>query len=177
MALGTATPEKTAWGDLHAYIGTPGTGEILATSFDDLGVIDGDGITLETADGTVYSLKDVNGNLIDELSLEPELTVKVPILKPSETVRGKFWDVEETGTGASRTLDVKSLINNDKKSFKFDNPKAIGSESFLVPTAKIKMSLQYSAQKGFFGTATFKIVKGASGVLFSFGIVPTPTEG
>lgn len=174
--LSKETP-KTSWGDVHAELGTPTDGA-MATNMEDLGSIDADALTIETADGTVYQLKDINGKLLDELRLEPELTVKFTLLKPSEDTRGKFWDVEEIGTGDARKLRVRSLINNDIKSFSFLNPKAIGSETFEAPSCKISMKPGFAANKGFTAECTAKLIYNEKlEALFDFGVVPAPAEG
>lgn len=168
--LKTTTPESS-WGDVHASIGKPEANGAMSKSLSDLGSIDTDALTIETADGTVYQLKDINGKLIDELKLEPELTVKFTLLKPSEATRGKFWDVEVAGEGAARKLRVKSLITNEKFSFMFSNPKAIGSETFEAPYCSMSMKQGFTAQKGFTAECTAKLLTGGAGYLFDFGIV------
>lgn len=175
--LSTAIPE-TSWGDVHAELGVPGANGAMSANLEDLGSIDTDALTIETADGTVYQLKDINGKLIDELKQEPELTVNFTLLKPSEATRGKFWDTEVIGTGAARKQRIKSLITTKKYSFKFSNPKMIGSETFEAPYCSMSMKPGYSSQKGFTAVCSAKLLVGAAGYLFDFGIVaePAPAE-
>ena len=174
MALSETPNSKTAWGDIHLSLGPTGVGDAMSSTLADLGIIDADNLTITTAAGEVYTLKDINGKIYDQLRLEPEIEVGVSILKPSEATRGKFWKLEEEGTGDARKLHVKSLVTNDDYSIVLSNPKAVGSETFEAPKCKINMDLTYSKDKGFGGTCSFKIVMGATGDLFSFGVVPTP---
>lgn len=174
MAL-TTTTAATAWGDTHIYLGTPGANGAMASSLDDLGIIDEDGLSLETADGNAIQLKDINGKLIDELTQEPELTVNFTLLKPSEETRGKFWDMEENGTGATRKVQVKSLVTLQKYSLKFANPKQVGSETFEAPYCSVTMKPNWSASKGFYAECSAKLINGDAGYLFSFGEVAAAT--
>lgn len=171
MAL-TNTNAATAWGDTHIYMGTPEANGGMAKTLEDLGIIDEDGMTMETADGTALQLKDINGKLIDELTQEPELTLNFTLLKPSEETRGKFWDMEESGTGDQRKVNVKSLITLQKYSVKFANPKMVGSETFEAPYCSVTMKPNWSASKGFYAECSAKILNGDAGYLFGFGIVP-----
>lgn len=175
MALNSTIP-NTAWGSVHAYVGVPETGDTMATTLDDLGAIDQDALVIETAEGTKYQLKDINGKLLDELQLEPELTINFTLIKPSEEIRGKFWDVAEQGTGDTRKLRVTSLMKNAKHSFKFANVDAVGSETFEAPYVSISMQATYQANQGYKYQCKATLLKGQAGYLFDIGLVPEPTS-
>lgn len=164
----------TAWGSVHAFLGAQGANGAMGTNLEDLGAIDTDALTLETADGTVYQLKDINGKLVDELQLEPEITVKFTLLKPSDAVKAKFWDIEQSGEGNDVKIRVKSHVMNARYSFKFANLKAIGSETFEAPSVKVSMKPGFSAQKGFTAECSAKIMEGGAGFLYQFGTVVAP---
>ena len=174
MALKSTIP-NTAWGSVHAYVGTPETGDIMATELDDLGAIDQDALVIETVEGTKYQLKDINGKLLDELQLEPELTINFTLIKPNEEIRAKFWDVAEEGTGDTRKLRVKSLVKNAKHSFKFANVDAVGSETFEAPYTSISMQVTYEANQGYKYQCKATLLKGQADYLFDIGLVPEPT--
>lgn len=168
VTLGTTSP-ATAWGDTHIFMGiTPESGE-MASSLDDLGSIDEDGLSLETADGTTYTLKDINGKTLDELSLEPELTINFTLVGPSESARGKFWDVEKDET--SGMLKVKSLISTKHYSVKFGNPKVTGSETLEAPYCKVAMKPLWGASKGWTAECSAKILQGKAAYMFGFGTI------
>lgn len=166
--------DPTAWGSVHAFLAAATADGAMPTTMGDLGAIDTDALSLEVSDGTVYQLKDINGKILDELKLEPEITVKFTLLKPSEETRGKFWDTEVIGVGAERKFRIKSLISNEKKAFKFANINAIGSETFEVPFCAVDMKPGYSAQKGYTAECSVKLLNGVAGYLFDFGTVPAP---
>ena len=170
MSLKSETA-NTAWGDVHLYLGIPAAGQTMSTSLDDLGSIDDDGLSIETSDGTQYQLKDINGAILDELKLEPELTVNFTLVKPSEAVRAKFWDVEEGGEGNSRIIKVKSMVASNNYSLKFSNPRMVGSETFEAPYCSVNMKPIYSASKGFTAECSAKVIKGQAGYFFAFGTV------
>ncbi len=172
MSLSTDTP-KTVWQGIHAYVGTMGSGDTMASSWDDLGIIDENALSITTQDGTQYNLLDINGELVDYLENEPVLTVNFTLLKPTEATRGKFWTVEESGSGDNRKLTVKSLLPSSHMSFKFGST-IVGAETFEAAKAFIKMNPGWEKAKGFNMPCTAKLVKGATGVLFQFGKTPTP---
>ena len=168
MALNTATPE-TSWGEVHLYIGTPGAGDILATDFEDLGIIDEEGIAIETEDGETYELKDINGKLIDKLTTEPTLSITATLVKPSEATRGKFWKMKEEGEGDNRKVWVDSMISSKKYSVKLAIPDRPDTETFEVPLCAVSMKPEWTKEKGFTAPVTFDVIEGATGKLFAFG--------
>ena len=170
MALSKETPQ-TMWGEVHLFIGTPGDGDTLATSFEDLGLIDDEGISIETEDGESYELKDINGKLVDKLTKEPTLRITATLLKPTEETRGKFWQMEEEGTGESRKVWVKSMIASKKYSIKLAVPNRPGTETFEVPLCTVAMKPTWSKEKGFTAPVTFDVITGETGKPFCFGVV------
>lgn len=170
MALENKTPE-TAWGSVHAYLGTVGSNGTMGNILDDLGAIDENALTIETQDGQKYELTDINGDLLDELMKQPKLIINFTLLKPSEVTRSKFWDIEEVGSGDTRKARVNSLVKNSKYSFKFANIEAIGSETFEAPVVKVYMKPIYEAAKGWKAECSVTLIKGEAGYLFDFGVV------
>ncbi len=168
MALSTDTP-KTTWQDIHVYVGAMGANEAMGDSLDDLGHIDENALSITTQDGTVYRLVDINGELLDYLENEPELTINFTLLKPSEATRGKFWTTEESGTGNTRKLQVKSLLPSSHMSIKFGSASINGAETFEAPKAFIKMAPAFEKAKGFSTPCTAKLIKGQAAFLFQFG--------
>ena len=176
MPLSTDTP-KTVWQDIHVYVGAMGASDAMASSWDDLGIIDENALSITTQDGTQYNLLDINGDLVDYLENEPVLTINFTLLKPSEATRGKFWTVEETGTGATRKLQVKSLLPNSHMSIKFGSASIADAETFEAAKAYIKMNPAWEKAKGFNNPCTAKLIKGATGVLFQFGKTTVSNNG
>ena len=174
MALDTNTP-ITAWGSVHAFLGAVGSGDTMGAVLDDLGYIDENALSIETQEGTTYELKDINGQVIDELKQSPKLTVNFTLIKPSEAIRNKFWNLEEIGTGDARKINVKSLVTNTKYSFKFANVDLVGSETFEAPLCSVNMVLRYDPTKGWLADCSITILKGQTEVLFSYGLVTSST--
>jgi len=170
MSLSTDVP-KTVWQNIHIFVGTMGANDAMASSWDDLGSIDANALTITTQDGTVYRLVDINGKLLDILRDEPQLTINFTLLKPTEATRGKFWTVEESGSGNTRKLQVKSLLPTSHMSVKFAST-IVGSETFEAAKAFVSMKPGWEKAKGFNNPCTAELVMGQTGVLFQFGVVP-----
>lgn len=173
------TPVTAIATTTHVYLGEIGAGETLSPLFEDLGIIDADSLTITTADGTVIEIKDINGELIEQVKLQPTLTVGFTLLNPSEKTRGKFWELREVGEGDARKVQVVSLVQNKRMSLKFANIDNIGSETFEAPKCSISMSLAYAANKGYTGTCTAVLLKpqrtgNLKPEIFQFGVVPVP---
>ncbi len=172
MALST-TSKPTAWGSIHAFIGTTGTNDAMAATLYDLGSIKDDDFSIETEEGEVYELKDINGKLLDTLTQEPRLTINCSLIKMSETTMGKFWTVTEDGEGDARKLKVTSMVQNGYMSFQFKNINAVGSETFEAAKCKVSMEPKYEKDKGFSGDLKIEILwpDRAGAELFQFGVV------
>lgn len=179
MALSTDIP-KTSWASsLHAFLlEQPNGGAMPSVTYEanatgDLGLIDEDGFSIETADGEEIQLKDINGALIDSLKKEPEMTININLLKPSFATRGKFWEYEETGS----SIRIKSLINADHYAFAIGNVNVPGSETFEAPNVAVSAKPTYSASKGWIVELQLKVLKGGTNTdyLFDFGLVPSDT--
>ena len=175
MALGT-TRATTAWGSTHAFVGATGTGDTIATQWDDLGVISEDGISFELEEGDTVTLRDINGDTIDELRRQPTMRLNVKLNQPSEEIRSKFWSMTEDGTGADRRLKVSNLITSDYFSFKIENVEAVGSETFEAPKCRVSMSMEWAPDEGYTATLNVTVLRAgktstSDGVLFQFGTV------
>lgn len=175
MALATERA-TTAWGSTHVYAGAMGTGETMGTTLDDLGIIAEDGISFELEEGDTITLKDINGDTIDELRKQPTLRLTVKLNQPSEAIRNKFWSMTEEGEGNTRKVVVSNLINNDNFSFKMANVDSIGSETFEAPKCKISMDVSWAPDEGYTSTITVTILRAgktstSEGKLFQFGKV------
>lgn len=175
MAELSNTMAATAWGSVHAYLAPTGVDGALplVSAWEDLGAIDEDALSIETTEGTVYQLKDINGKLLDELTQEPEITVNFTLLKPADSTKGKFWEVVEK----DGKLWVKSMVKPDAQAFMFANPAAIGSQTFEAPVAKVNMQPGYAAAKGFNNPCKAKILNTGKDGWFAFGTVSAPTGG
>lgn len=177
MAELSTKQDSTAWGDVHVYVSEPGADGAMGTDWVDLGSIDENALSIATTEGTVYTLKDINGKVLDKLRLEPEIAVNFTLLKPSDMTVSKFWDVSETGTGEDRKLWVKSMVQTANKSFKFSNPKAIGSRTFEAPVASLNMTPGYDAAKGWTAACTAEILNTGKEGWFGFGVVKAAVQG
>lgn len=179
MAINENAPVTAIAESIHVYLGEMGAGETLSSTFEDLGIVDVDSLTITTADGTVIELKDINGELIDRIKQQPTITVGFTLLKPSEKTRGKFWEIREAGTGDTRKVQVVSLVQNKPMSLKFANIENVGSETFEAPKCSVSMNLAYAANKGYTGACSVILMKPQRATaekpeLFQFGVVPTP---
>lgn len=163
--------DATAWGDVHVYLAEPGADGAMGSVWEDLGSIDENALSIETTEGTVYTLKDINGKVLDKLSLEPEIAVNFTILKPTDLVMSKYWQVAESGSGDAKKLWVKSMVQTKNMSFKFANPKAVGSRTFEAPSASINMMPSYDPAKGWTGVSKAEILNTSAEGWFAFGVV------
>ena len=176
----TANTANPDWAkSIKVFLGSTGKGDTMATEMGDLGAIDTDALTIETADGTVLELKDINGKLLSRLQQEPTVTINFTLLSPSETTRDRFWTIKEEGEGEARKLKVVSLIQNEPMSLRFANVDAIGSETFEAPKCSVSMNMVYAANKGYTGVCKAILMwpqrtEGVKSELFQFGVVPTP---
>ena len=172
----TANPDWAK--SIKVFLGLTGANDTMAAEMGDLGAIDTDALTIETADGTVLELKDINGKLLSRLQQEPTVTISFTLLSPSEETRGKFWDVEKIGEGEASKLKVLSLIKNTPMSLRFANVDTPGSETFEAPKCSVSMNMVYAANKGYTGVCKAILMwpqrDGVKSELFQFGKVPTP---
>lgn len=175
MALSN-TPDPTAWGDVHVYLSDPSTDGAMGSTWMDLGSIDDNALSIATTEGTVYTLKDINGKVLDKLRLEPEIAVNFTLLKPTEATMAKFWQTEEAGTGEAKKLWVKSMVQTANKSFMFANPKAVGSRTFEAPVASLSMTPAYEAAKGWTAVCVAEILNTGKEGWFGFGVAKAVAE-
>ena len=162
MALST-TKDKTAWSDVHLFMGTPTADGTMPTDMTSLGTLDDQDLAITLTDGTVYQLKDINQKLMDELEFEPELEVTATLQNPTMETLSKFWGIEEDGD-SPEDVWVKGTITVEQVAIMFSNPKAIGSRAFAAPYAKASLKPGYSREKGWVNPISFKILNtGAKG--------------
>ncbi|MBO6117377.1 MAG: hypothetical protein J6P44_02415 [Bacteroidales bacterium] len=133
-ALGT-TIKNTAWGSLHLSIGATGTNDAMATTFDDLGLIAENGFSFANEAGEEKTLRDINGDLVDFLKRAGTIKINCTLLKPSESTRGKFWEMSKDST--SGEVSVKDTIKNTFFSIKIENKEATGSEGLKAAKCRI----------------------------------------
>ena len=167
---------------IKVLLGPTGDKDTMAEDKDmgDLGAIDTDALTIETADGTVLELKDINGKLLARLQQEPTVTINFTLLSPSEATRDRFWTIKEEGTESARKLKVVSLVQNTPMSLRFANVDTPGSETFETPKCSVSINMVYAANKGYTGTCKAVLMwpkrdEGIKSELFQFGVVPTPS--
>lgn len=162
----------TAWGNVKGYVGTPGAGDAMATTLESIGVIQEGTLEVTNEAGDVLQLFEEGHILKDQLQLEGTLNVNFTLIGIPDSARKKFWDVEETGTGNAKKVSVKSLISNSKWSFKFAAEQVPGSETFEAPLCAVSMTPAYASTQGWTADVSMTILKGDTGKLFDFGIVP-----
>ncbi len=144
----------------------------MATIFKSMGNILEESLSIEKEDGTVLQLFEEGHILIDELHQEPTLKINATIIGIPEDIRQAFWNVETSGTGDARKVSVKSLLNSNKYSVKFAAEGVPGSETFEAPYCSVNMGPAYTSAQGWTATVVITILKGKSGRLFDFGVVP-----
>lgn len=171
----TSTLDKTAWGSLKVEVADQVLSG-LPTVYSDLGYLDINSFNYENSEGERFELMDENRQLIDALRMEGNITINFDLIKPTETVRSKFWDMEETGSDETRQVKVKSFVNNTTFVLKLSNPKAVGSAMHIYPAVKINMSPFYEVGQGWKAKVEVSILKDANGVLFHEMLVPAPAN-
>jgi hypothetical protein len=158
---------KTAWGEQVVSIGTPGTGDIMATTLADIGLIKEESISFEKADGTKLELFSTGHNLVDSLRTEPIITLKMTLIGITDSARQMFW---KTTTALGRTT-VKSLVNSTKYSVKLAS-KVVGADTLEAPYCEVSMGPLFAEKEGFTAEVAFTFLRGATGDLFYMDVVP-----
>jgi len=155
-------PEEALADD--AFIFTEESSKLKANTYD-LGIIDEDAFDISTEDGDKLELKDINGEVIDRLQKEGTIEVDFTLLKPSESTRGKFWDIVSAGTdGTADHLKVKSLLTAKHYALAFGNvgEDAEGTEAVVFPYCSITASPAYAADKGWTAECKATVLKGGA---------------
>lgn len=107
----------TAWNGIEFQVGTPGANNAMATSFASIGRIKE--MSLETEEGDKKEWKDINGDIVDELTQEGKLIWNVTVKNLNKSNLEKFWDIEEDGP--TSTLKIKKMSTSKKYSVKIIN--------------------------------------------------------
>jgi hypothetical protein len=125
-------------------------------------------------DGAELQLFEEGHILRDSLEQEPVLRVNATLIGIPDDARSDFWDVTKTGSGDTEKVNVKSMVTTKKFSFKMAAEQSPDSETFEAPYCSVKMGPLYSSVEGWTAEIIITVIKGASGVLFSFGKVSEP---
>lgn len=165
----------TAWGSTLCEIGVADTttGD-MPTTMETVGVVDEDSLTFETADGTVYTLKDINGVTKNRLEQEPEITINLSVQSPTLEKMSKFWKITEDTV--KKRAWVESLVTSANMAFRMSNKDAYGSMAILVPLASANLKPGWAVDKGWVFPMKFTVLKGKKGII-GFEEVVAPTQG
>jgi hypothetical protein len=163
----------TAWGEGVLEVGTPGTGDTLATTFEDIGYILDDSIGVAAEDGTALELRSWGNVLRDYQATEKTFTITGTLIGITASAMAKFWNID-TATTAGRTA-VKSTVTNQKFSFRMGTPAVVGSDRLNVPTGRMSLGMAYAQGEGWTAPFTIQMLVGATGNIFEFDTVPEPT--
>lgn len=159
----------SAWGQLDIQIGTPGALNAMSAVLASIGNVKEDSFSLETEDGKKLQWFATGHSLIDELVLQPTLTLKLQIKNLNLANLLKFWDVEEDATLGK--IKVKAMTTSLKYSVKI-TPKVIGAETLEIPYCAVNMKPSYTEDSGWGQEVTFTILSpGANLPLFQIGQV------
>ncbi len=164
----------TAWGEGMLEVGEPGAGDTLATDFDDMGIILDDSIGVAADDGTPLELRSWGNVLRDYQGTEKTFTITGTLIGIPASAMRKFWGIDTTSTPG--TTWVKSTVTNKKYSFRMGTPKVVGSDRLLVPVGRMSLGLAYAQSNGWTAPFTIQMLVGATGYIYGFDTVPTPTE-
>jgi hypothetical protein len=158
----------TAWGEAALEVGTPGAGQTLAETFEDIGYILEETLTLSTEDGTQLSLYSEGHKLRDILEQEGTYTIEGTLVGIPESARTKFWRTH-TADGVQW---VQSTVSTEKFSVRMGTPKVVGSDRLLVPYSSVKLGMAYASNQGWTAPFSFTIVVGATEDMFGWDVVP-----
>lgn len=162
----------TAWGNVKMYFGTPEQGGEMPSSLMSIGNILEGSLNIEKEDGTTLELYEEGHVLRDMMQLEPTLRVNATIIGIPEATRSAFWETEVNGAGEAKKVSVKSMVSNKKYAVKFAAEQVPGSDTFEAPYCSVNMGPAYSSEQGWTADVVITILKGDSGKLFDFGVVP-----
>jgi hypothetical protein len=166
--------DPTAWGNSILEIGTPGTGNAMSDTLEQIGYILEETLTIELEDGTELTLYEEGHILRDQLQQEGTVRITGTLIGIPDDVIAKFWQVETEGTGDTAKTWVKSMVASEKYSVRMGTPAVVGSERLLVPYASVNLGVAYSSTQGWTAPFTFTILKGATERMFGFDKVPAP---
>ena len=159
--------KQTAWGNAILEFGTPGAGDTMSATLTKIGEILEETLGIEVEDGTELSLFEEGHILRDMLRQEGTVRINGTIIGIPDVVMAEFWDVES----ATGKTNVKSMVSGQKYSVKISVPGQLGSDTLEVPYTSVKLGMAYASNQGWTAPFTFTIMKGATDVLFSFGVV------
>lgn len=166
--------ENTAWGKILMEMEETGANDTMPQALESVGTLKEETLALATEEGKKYELFGSGHELLDELQGEPTLTVTATVVQVPEETRKKLWEVEETGEGDAKKMKVKSMVTKKKYGVRFAS-QVPGSETFEAPKCSVNMKPVFSETEGWSAEISFKIIKSQiTGVLFQFGIVPSP---
>ncbi len=168
-----ATPlDPTAWGNATLEVGTPGEGDVMATTLDKVGYVLQDSLGLEQEDGTVLQLIEEGGIIHDQMQQEGIKTIVGEMIGMQDDIMQRFWTTETDGT----ITWVKSTVTSNKFSFRISVPQNVGSKRMLIPYASMSLGVAYSSAQGWTQPFTITILTGATGNQFGWDEVPAPAE-
>ncbi|GJQ07531.1 hypothetical protein [Capnocytophaga cynodegmi] len=148
----------TAWDGIEFKVGTPGSNNAMASTLVKIGNIKD--LSLETEDGKKREWEDINGKIIDELSQEGKLKIKLQVKNLNKSVLERFWDIEEdTSTGH---LKVKKMSSSEKLSTQILNT-VRGAETFSAPYCSTSAKPTYSKEDGYMLDIEFTILDPGNG--------------
>lgn len=134
----------TAWDGVEFKVGNTGNNNAMASTLTKIGNIKD--LSLEVEDGEKKEWKDINGKIIDELSQEGKLKIKVQVKNLNKSVLERFWDIEEdTATG---NLKVKKMNSSKKLSIQILNT-VQNAETFSAPYCSTMAKPTYSKEDGY----------------------------
>lgn len=167
----------TAWGNAVIEIGTPGEGNTIADTFEQLGYALEESLAIEQEDGTLLELYEEGHILRDSLQQEGTITITGTLIGIQDDVLTKFWKTKTEGTGDDAKIWVQSTVSTGKYSLRMGTPSVEGSDRLLVPYASVKLGVAYASTQGWTAPFTFTIVVGATGDAFGFDKIPAIPAG
>lgn len=146
----------TAWGGLDIKIGTPAALNAMSTTLATIGNVKEDSFSLETEDGKKLEWYATGHNLIDQLRLQPTITLKCSVKNLNFANLSKFWNVTDGADG----IKVVNMTTSTKFSVSIAS-KVAGSEALEIPYCSVYMKASYSEDSGFGQDVEFTILRGA----------------
>lgn len=144
----------SAWGELDIQIGVPGALNVMSTALSSIGNVKEDSFSLETEDGTKLQWFASGHNLVDELRLQPTLTLKMSIKNLNLSNLSKFWAVTENVD----KIEVDAMMTSDKFSVSIA-PLVSGAEKLEIPYCAVSMKPTYSEDAGYGQDVEFTILR------------------
>lgn len=142
------------WSKCSIEVGKTKSGDTMADSLTDIGVIKDKSSTLEPSDGETLEIKATGGETVAKETQEGGLLLKTRVIEPDDT----FFDLFGLGKTGSEGYEVNTHIVSDNFSVKV-TPKNVGAVGIIAPKTNVAIKPGWSEEEGHYADVEFEILK------------------